>query len=57
MNALIESRKLMFWGVLAAIALIGLLIAGTSKGKWVCKDGEWIAKGRVNTPKPLTFCR
>jgi hypothetical protein len=45
-------------GIFAALALIGLLIGmNYSPGKWVCKDGLWVAEGNPNTKKPGLYCR
>lgn len=56
MNAFLETRKFILLGILAAIALLGVLIVGNMKGEWVCEDGMWIKKGRVNSDPPLVQC-
>lgn len=48
------------------IFIIVLIIIGTAvafiwrgcvrEGEWVCDNGEWIAKGKVHTPKPDHAC-
>ena len=52
-----EMKKFVILGIVALIALIGILFASNSQGKWVCKDGVWIAKGNPTTSKPVTLCK
>lgn len=57
MGSLIETRKFIFLGILALIALFGLMLATRQPNKWVCKNGAWIAQGNPTTSKPLTLCK
>ncbi|MFA6185530.1 MAG: hypothetical protein WC720_05300 [Candidatus Shapirobacteria bacterium] len=58
MNALVETRKFIFLGILAAIAFIGIYFATKQpEGKWICKTGTWIAEGKPTSPKPIGVCK
>ncbi len=59
MNALNERNKFIFLGLLAAIALIGIIMATNKKteGEWVCKNNRWVAEGEPSTKKPLGACK
>lgn len=57
MNAYLETRKFIFLGILAAIALMGIYFATRQEGEWVCKTGVWVAKGNPQEPKPTGVCK
>lgn len=57
MNALVETRKFIFLGILAAIALVGLYFATKPQNKWVCKNNVWVAMGNPKTERPLGICK
>ena len=57
MNALVETRKFIFLGILALIAFIGIYLATRQTGKWVCKTGTWVAEGQPAATKPPGVCK
>ncbi len=57
MNAFNETKKFIFLGILALIALFGIYFATKTSGKWVCKTGVWVAEGAPKDPKPIGVCK
>ena len=56
MNAFNETKKFVTLGILAALALLGIIFVTRSSGKWVCDDGVWVEKDRAKTAQPIEFC-
>ncbi len=49
-------KKYGLLGLLVIISLIGILLVSGNHGKWICKDGLWVAQGKPANAKPGLYC-
>jgi hypothetical protein len=54
-----QQKEWIILGILAAFAMVGIFYFAHfyKTGKWVCRDGIWVAQGTPPDPKPGLYCK